>query len=434
MDTAVEDAPMTLGVIADDFTGGADVASMLVRSGMRTQLVIGVPDTPPPATDAVVVALKSRAMLPQAAVRQSLAALRWLQTGGMRQCYFKYRSTFDSTPAGNIGPVAEALMQALGADFTIACPATPENGRTVFRGHLFVDDQLLSESGMRDHPLTPMRDPNLVRVLQAQARGRVGLIRHGIVARGAQAVRGRIAALKHEGISLAIVDAIDNDNLRVLADACSDLPLVTAGSGLALGLLEVYARCGWTHPDAGAATLDSATGRAAVLSGSCSRTTQAQVAAWRAAGKPAFAIDPLALGRGEDVADRALTWAAHHADAEAVLIHSTMSRDAREAVRTELGRAGANALVEACMARVAQGLADAGVGRMVVAGGDTASTVVLALGARALHIGPSIYPGVPWTQIDGRPIWLAMRSGNFGGPSFFEDALRTNTAVMPRGA
>ena len=237
---------MILGIIADDFTGATDVASMLVRAGLRTVQLIGVPgDDVTADADAVVIALKSRTVPAADAVAESLAALRWLQRAGMRQCYFKYCSTFDSTPAGNIGPVTEALMDALGTDFTIACPAFPENGRTIYRGHLFVGDVLLSDSGMRDHPLTPMRDANLVRVLQAQSTRRVGLIAHASIAAGVGAVRERIVALRADGIAIAIADAITNDDLRVLAAACAELPLLTAGSGLALGLPDVYAARGW---------------------------------------------------------------------------------------------------------------------------------------------------------------------------------------------
>ena len=277
-----------LGVIADDFTGATDVASMLVRSGMRTIQVIGVPQGAAPDADAVVVALKSRTTPAADAVRESLAALGWLREAGARQYYFKYCSTFDSTPQGNIGPVTEALLAALDTNFTIACPAFPENGRTIFCGHLFVGDQLLSDSGMRDHPLTPMRDSNLIRVLQAQMAGRVGLVRHDTVARGADAVRERFAALRADGVRAAIADAVTNEDLRVLGQACADLPLLTAGSGLALGLPDVYRDRGWLGTDTQAALLDRMTGQAAVLSGSCSIATNTQVAVWRSAGRPAF--------------------------------------------------------------------------------------------------------------------------------------------------
>ena len=429
---------MILGVIADDFTGATDVASMLVRAGMRTVQVIGVPDNCSADSlqaDAVVVALKTRTVSAAEAVRESLAALRWLRSGGMRQCYFKYCSTFDSTLAGNIGPVTEALMQALGADFTVACPAFPENGRTIFRGHLFVGDELLSDSGMRHHPLTPMTDANLVRVLQAQCSGSVGLLRHDVVAQGAVVVRERMDALRLERISVAVADAIDNTDLRVLAAACADLPLLTAGSGLALGLPAVYAERGWLLPDAHAAALDAAGGAAAVLSGSCSLATNAQVQNWRQAGRPAFAIDPRALARGEPVAANALAWSqAHLANqrpGEAVLIYATAAAQELAAVQSELGAMQAGGLVEDCLAQVARGLVERGVRRLVVAGGETSGAVVQALGVTRLRIGPAICPGVPWTQADGpppgSPLHLALKSGNFGGPDFFAEALRLST-------
>ena len=422
---------MILGLIADDFTGATDVASMLVRAGMRTVQVIGVPDGPAPDADAVVVALKTRTIPAAEAVRESLAALRWLQAAGMRQCYFKYCSTFDSTPAGNIGPVTEALMDALGTAFTIACPAFPENGRTVFRGHLFVDDELLSDSGMRKHPLTPMTDANLVRVLQAQSTRRVGLIRYDAIAQGADAVRARITALQRDGIAIAIADATANDDLRTLASACAELPLVTAGSGLALGLPAAFAERGWLVPDARAAALDATADRAAVLSGSCSLATNAQVQRWRDAGRPAFAIDPLALARGELLADAALAWAAARAG-EPVLIYATASPDNLQAVQAELGAMRAGALVESCLAQIACGLVASGVRRLIVAGGETSGAVVQALGVRQLRIGAAICPGVPWTQAEGAsfnppldaPLHLALKSGNFGGADFFDQALR----------
>jgi len=413
-----------LGVVADDFTGATDVASMLVRSGMRTMQVVGVPEGPPPAgADAVVVALKSRTTPVDDAVRESLAALQWLRGAGARQFYFKYCSTFDSTPRGNIGPVAEAMMAALGTDFTIACPAFPENGRTIFRGHLFVGDQLLSDSGMRNHPLTPMTDADLVRVLQPQCEGRVGLLRYDAVRAGVPAARARIAALRAEGVRIAVADAIDNDDLRVLAEACADLPLLTAGSGLALGLPALYAAQGWVRLDEHAASLETVGGAAAVLSGSCSTATNAQVAAWEAAGRPMRRIDPRALARGEPVVEEVLQWARATVAQGAVLISATAAPEVLRAVQAELGAARAGELVEQALARLARGLVDAGVRRLVVAGGETSGAVVQGLGVRALRIGPAICPGVPWTRAEGRTLKLALKSGNFGAPTFFADAL-----------
>jgi len=432
MASAARHGPL-LGVIADDFTGATDVASMLVRGGMRTLQTIGVPrgDALDAAlqADALVVALKSRTAPAADAVRDSLAALAWLREAGARRCYFKVCSTFDSTPAGNIGPVAEALADALEAGLALVCPAFPENGRTVFRGHLFVGDVLLSDSGMRDHPLTPMTDANLVRVLQAQCTREVGLLRHDVVARGVAAVRERLDALRRDGAGFAIADAIDDDALRVLAEACADMPLLVAGSGVALGLPAAYARRGELLPDAQAARLDAPAGPAALLSGSCSQATHAQVAAWREAGRPLFDVDPRALARGDDVAGAALAWARERLGRAPLLVSATLPPAALKAVQAELGAARAGELVEQCLARVARGLVEAGVQRLVVAGGETSGAVVQALGVTALRIGPAVCPGVPWTQALGRPLLLALKSGNFGGPQFFAEALQASEAT-----
>jgi len=414
---------ITLGVIADDFTGATDVASMLVRAGLATVQVIGVPQGPAPQADAVVVALKSRTTPAADAVRESLAALKWLQGAGARQFYFKYCSTFDSTPQGNIGPVTEALMDALDTDFTIACPAFPENGRTIFRGHLFVGDVLLSDSGMRDHPLTPMTDSNLVRVLQAQSRARVGLVRYDTVAQGAAAIRARFAALRDDGVRMAVADAIDNDDLRALAAACVDLPLVTAGSGLALGLPVAYAERGWVRPDAVAAELPKVGGHAAVLSGSCSAATNSQVQHWLQSGRPGFRIDPLALARGAPVARDALDWARERIADEPVLIYATSAPEEVKAIQAALGAGPAGQLVEQCLSSIAAQLPVLGVRRLIVAGGETSGAVVQALNVRTLRVGAPIDPGVPWTQAEGRPLLLALKSGNFGTVDFFSKAL-----------
>ncbi len=416
-----------LGVIADDFTGATDVASMLVREGLRTVQLIGVPgdEEPVPAgAAALVVALKSRTIPAAEAVAMSLAALRWLQRAGVRQVYFKVCSTFDSTPAGNIGPVADALMRALDAPFTVVTPAFPENGRTVFRGHLFVGEQLLSESGMRHHPLTPMTDANLVRVLQAQTTRRVGLLARDPARRGVSALRERAAALQQQGVAMAMADAVDDDDLRDLAEVAAPLPLVVAGSGLAKGLPLAFAERGWVRRDTKAANLPKVGGLAAVLAGSCSTATLAQVAAWREAGRPALALDVRGLLHGEPVVEVALAWARERLNGGAVLIHSSLPAAELQALQAEAGGAlAAGERVEQAMARLAAGLVEAGVQRLVVAGGETSGAAVQALGVRRLQIGAAICPGVPWTMAEGRPLWLALKSGNFGGPGFFAEAL-----------
>jgi 3-dehydrotetronate 4-kinase len=411
-----------LGCIADDFTGATDLANNLVRNGMRAVQTIGVPAaTLDVAADAVVVALKSRTIAAADAVTQSLAALKWLRAQGAKQIYFKYCSTFDSTAQGNIGPVAEALMDALGTDFTIATPAFPDNQRTVFKGHLFVGDVLLSDSGMRNHPLTPMTDSNLVRVLQAQCRRKVGLIDYKAVAAGADAISARIAQLRSEGVAIAIVDALSNDDLLRLGPALKNLPLVTAGSGVAIALPANFG----IQASARASELPRAGGTQAVLSGSCSVATNRQVQAFLAAGRPALMIDPLRIAAGDDVAAEALAWAATVLAKGPVLVYSTADPQAVKAVQGKLGVEAAGAMVERALAAIARGLADLGVRQLVLAGGETSGACVQALGVSQMQIGPQIDPGVPWCwgrDGSGRPLHLALKSGNFGADDFFGKA------------
>ncbi|VWX59743.1 conserved hypothetical protein [Burkholderiales bacterium 8X] len=413
-----------LGCIADDFTGATDLANNLVRAGMRVVQTIGVPKQPPAAdVDAIVVALKSRTIAPQDAVAQSLEALRWLQAEGATQIYFKYCSTFDSTAEGNIGPVTEALMAALGCDFTIATPAFPDNQRTVFKGYLFVGDLLLSESGMQKHPLTPMTDANLVRVLQAQTRRKVGLIDHSVVARGEAAIRERVARLRADGVGIAVVDAVSNDDLLRLGPALADLPLVTAGSGVAIGL---PANLGLA-PTSTASRLPPPGGLQAVVSGSCSQATQRQVANFIASKRPALALDPLRLSTDSDAVAKALAWAEPLLADGPVLVYSTAEPSAVKSVQDRLGVEAAGAMVERSLAEIARGLVERGVRQLVVAGGETSGACVQALGISQLQIGAQIDPGVPWCHAmadaaGGKGLHVALKSGNFGTDDFFSKA------------
>ena len=419
---------VVLGVIADDFTGASDVANNLVRAGMRVAQTIGVP-APGQAietgVDALVVSLKSRTVAREEAVAQSLAALQWLRAQGARQIYFKYCSTFDSTAHGNIGPVTEALMAALDSDFTVAVPAFPDNQRTVYRGHLFVGDALLHESGMQNHPLTPMTDANVVRVLAAQlARQRAGLIGWGSIAAGAQAVRARAAQLQVEGVGIAVCDTVSNGDLMVLGQALAELPLVTGGSGLALGLPGAWGYA----PNEGASTLPAPAGAQAVVSGSCSLATNRQVKAFAEAGRPVLALDPLRMARGEDVVAQALDWAVPLLPQGPVLVYSTADAAAVRAVQGDLGVEAAGALVEQALARIARGLVEQGVRQLIVAGGETSGACVQALDIARLQVGPQIAPGVPWCHAvsdvqGGTPLHLALKSGNFGADDFFLRAL-----------
>jgi uncharacterized protein YgbK (DUF1537 family) len=412
---------LLLGSIADDFTGATDLANTLVRQGMRTVQLIDVPDaaTKLPDADAVVVALKSRTIPAADAVNQSLAALAWLERQGARQILFKYCSTFDSTDEGNIGPVADALLDRLGSDFTVFCPAFPENGRTIYKGYLFVADVLLSESGMRDHPLTPMRDPSLVRVLQRQTRHKVGLVPYATVSKGAPAISAAFAELRGKGFRHAVIDAVGDGDLLALGAAVADLRLITGGSGIALGLPENFRRAGLLARTESADALPIVRGLAAVISGSCSPATLAQVAAMRVQ-RPVFDIDPLALAGGADVVGAALDFAAREIATGPVLISASAPPDQVRAVQEKLGRERAGTLVEEALAEIARRLVERGVRRLVVAGGETSGAVVKALGIKGLRIGPQIDPGVPWTASLGEPpLLLALKSGNFGGVDFF---------------
>jgi uncharacterized protein YgbK (DUF1537 family) len=412
-----------LGCIADDFTGATDLANNLVRSGMRVVQTIGVPTVPLAAdVHAVVVALKSRTIPAAEAIAQSLQALKWLQAQGAQQLYFKYCSTFDSTPEGNIGPVTEALMDALGCDFTIATPAFPDNGRTVFKGYLFAGNVLLNESGMQNHPLTPMQDANLVRVMQAQTQRPVGLIDYKTVAQGEAAIRARIAELRSLGVGVAVVDATSNADLLLLGPALKDMPLLTAGSGVAIGLSANFG----LQPSLQASQLPAASGLQAVVSGSCSLATNAQVAHFKSTGRPARAIDPASLmnGQSDAVVQQVLSWAAPLLKGGPVLVYSTAEPDAVKAVQAQLGVAEAGALVEHALGSVTRGLVALGVKQLVVAGGETAGACVQALGIAQLQIGLQIDPGVPWCHAPSAQggVHIALKSGNFGTDDFFSKA------------
>ncbi len=421
----MSNAKPLLGCIADDFTGATDLANMLVRGGMRTVQSIGIPSAEVAAgldADAIVIALKSRTTPAADAVAESLAALEWLQARGCEQIFFKYCSTFDSTAAGNIGQVSEALLGKLGSDFTLACPAFPENGRTIFRGHLFVQDQLLSESGMQHHPLTPMTDANLVRVLQSQTTRKVGLLRYDAVSGGIDAVQKRIAELRADGVGMAVADALSDADLYTLGTACAGLALLTGGSGLALGLPDNFRRAGKLR-DFDVSELPQVAGGEVVLAGSASVATNGQVAAWLEAGRPAYRIDPLALAAGKPIVAEALAFARDAV--QTVLIYATSAPDEVKAVQQQLGVERAGAMVEEALGEIASGLREAGVRRFVVAGGETSGAVVQALGVQLLQIGAQIDPGVPATiSSTAEPLALALKSGNFGGRDFFAKALK----------
>lgn len=411
---------MKLGAIGDDFTGSSDLALMLsgeAGEGLSTVQYVGVPNAPAEAhVEAGVVALKSRSIAPEDAVRQSLAALDWLTDQGCQQVLFKVCSTFDSTPEGNIGPVAEALIERLGTrDPVVVCPAFPATGRSVYRGHLFVGDAPLNESGLENHPLTPMTDANLVRWLSLQAKGEVGLVSWPTVARGAQAVRAALVAERDAGRQLVVCDAISDDDLVVLAQAMRGFALAVCGSGLALGLPGLHEARG------AGGDWQGVSGRAVALAGSCSKATREQIAVHRKT-HPVRAIDIDAVMDGALGADELVDWAL--AQDGLPLIHSSDDPNAVREIQEKYGRERSAHTIESLFGALAVALVARDVGAIISAGGETSGAVVSALDAATLEIGPKIDPGVPAVaaRVKGRRVGLALKSGNFGAPDFFAKA------------
>jgi uncharacterized protein YgbK (DUF1537 family) len=411
-----------LGIIADDFTGATDIAGMLVKGGMRTIQTIGRPaqGTIPDDVDAVVVALKTRSIAAKDAIAQSLGALKALQAAGCERFFFKYCSTFDSTDQGNIGPVGDALLDALGGKQAIYCPAFPENGRTIFFGHLFVGELLLSDTHMRHHPLNPMTDSSLVRVLARQTKHKVGLVPLKQVQGGSVSLRAALDKLAADGVRHVVVDAVADTDLGIIGEAVGDDLLVTGGSGVALGLPAAYRRRGLLAHKSGADALPKVGGASAVLAGSCSAATLGQIATFKGAH---LALDTDAICRGEPVGEKALAWAKDKLGNGAILISASDEPEAVKALQQKYGVEKSSHAIEATMATLAKGLVAAGVGRLVIAGGETSGAVVGALDVTALRIGPEIDPGVPWTaSVGSKPLLLALKSGNFGALDFFTKA------------
>ena len=413
-----------LGAIADDFTGATDLANTLVKQGVRAIQVIGVPQGPIDLGDAeaVVVALKSRTVPATEAVETSIAALDWLLGQGAEQILFKYCSTFDSTAEGNIGPVADALLDALDTDFALVCPAFPANRRTIYQGHLFVGDRLLSDSSMKDHPLTPMRQSDLVALMGAQSARSVGLVSYPTVSAGPAATIAAIDGLRSDGVSYGVIDALSDRDLLTIGEAAAGHRLLTGGSGIALGLPENFRRRGLLG-DPATPHLPSATGRALVLSGSCSAATRAQVVRAQAHW-PHRRLDADRVASGAPEVDEAIAWSLEQPEETPVLIYTTADPEDVAATQSRRGRDRAAELLEDSFGRIAKSLVEEGTRRLVVAGGETSGAVVSALGVRALRIGAEIAPGVPWTEsLDAPHLALALKSGNFGDDDFFRTAL-----------
>jgi uncharacterized protein YgbK (DUF1537 family) len=419
---------LALGCIADDYTGASDLANTLTRCGLRTVQTIGVPsdDLALPEVDAVVVSLKSRSIEAGLAVSRSRSAEKWLRGHGAQHVLFKICSTFDSTDAGNIGPVMDALRGDSGDAIVLVTPAFPGTGRTVYQGNLFVGAVPLNESPLKDHPLNPMHDSNLVRVLARQSQGSIGLVGLADVARGPEAVRGRLADLAGQGVGAAIVDAVFDRDLETIGAVALDHRLSVGASGIGLGLARALVASGTVKSGAPEAMSDeSVGGPAACLAGSCSQATLQQIASAEAE-MPVLHLDPDQVIAGKEEARRALAWAKERLGASPVLIVSSSTPDQVAALQLRHGRDAVGHAIEQAMADIAEGLVQSGVRRLVIAGGETSGAVVDRLGIPGFLVGAEIAAGVPVLRAVGArggDMLLALKSGNFGGPAFFSDAL-----------
>ncbi|PQK79938.1 3-oxo-tetronate kinase [Pantoea ananatis] len=413
---------MRLGVIADDFTGATDIASFLVQNGLSTLQFNGIPkQAAVPDAQAIVVSLKSRSCPPAQAVSQSLDALRWLQAQGCERFYFKYCSTFDSTSAGNIGPVTDVLMAALDETLTVICPALPVNGRTVYQGYLFVGEQLLSDSGMRHHPVTPMADSNLLRLMESQSAGKAGLISATTIEQGAGAISRQLEQLRAQGVNYAVLDTLTEQHLLNQGEALTSMRLVTGGSGLAIGLARQWSTTHRDEPHAQRAGYPQGQ-RAVVLSGSCSQMTNRQVNAYRQQAS-AQEISVSRCLSDEKYAEALCDWVAEHADEPlAPMLYATADAQQLQSIQQHYGAQRSSEAVEQLFAQIARTLKSRGWQRFIVAGGETSGVVAQSLGVTAFHIGPVISPGVPWVRDIGQPLSLALKSGNFGDEQFFRRA------------
>lgn len=413
-----------LGCIADDFTGATDLASMLARSGVNVSLRIGVPlSTPENTAEIEVIALKTRSISASKAIEESLSALKWLKEAGAKKYFFKYCSTFDSTAEGNIGSVSEALMNELKVDQTIYCPAFPENGRSIYMGNLFVGQKLLSESSMKDHPLTPMNDSNLMRLLSAQVSRRVGLADRIVVNSGVNSLKEKLISLKENDVPHVIVDAVADTDLDTIASACQDMDFITGGSALAMPLAEFYKASGKISANDNSFMNKKLNTGSIILSGSCSEMTIIQVKNFIQRGAAAFQLDPIDLA--ENGIKKVLDWLSSQDFTKNIIIYATSDPDTVKKVQAELGVDMAGKIVEQGLSECAIAARELGIKNFIIAGGETSGAITKALNVRQLDIGIEIAPGVPWTFSGKRnnQIALSLKSGNFGSEEFFTEAL-----------
>lgn len=410
-----------LGIIADDFTGSTDIGCFISAEGWQTIQFVGTPNHPYTGyhVDALIISLKCRSCPSEQAISKSLEACRWLKKAGCRQIYFKYCSTFDSTTEGNIGPVTDALLEELGSDFTLICPALPVNGRTVIHGHLFVNGVLLNESGMQNHPITPMRDANLMRLMDSQAAGKTGLISLTTLHQGRQAIEQQIATLRQRGFRYAVADALTFSDLRCLKSVLSDFLLLTGGSGLAKIIAE-GPKSKQARPNM--PIYPSKDGRTVVLSGSCSVMTNQQVARYQQIA-PSYSLDVERCLNDKNYDQLLAEWILQQSSVWAPLVYATQPHEKVKEIQQNYGVQQISHAIEQTFAGLARRLAEKGFSHFIIAGGETSSLIVQELGIHKLEIGGLIVPGVPWVRDGDRPTrWLALKSGNFGHQDFFQYA------------
>jgi uncharacterized protein YgbK (DUF1537 family) len=407
--------PLAFAAIADDLTGGLELASLIRRGGVRCPLLLH----PGPRTDlagleAVVFGLKTRVIPARRAVAAFARAMDAIGRRGARQVFYKYCATFDSTPRGNIGPCADLLMERREAGFTLFCPAFPEVGRTVYQGHLFAGEVLISDSPKRFDPLTPMREPSLVKVLQAQTRRRVGLLPHAVLAEGVAAAAARAARLQADGIPYAIADTLDEADLAVTAEASVDWPLMTGGSSVAVYYPALWRARGWMAGTDAPALPPPPPGPAVVVAGSCADRTFDQLAHF-GERRPVLFLDPARALDGADLVAEALAWAGRGLPDGAVAVATSARPDAVAALQRRLGRRRAARLAEDILARIAAGLHASGIRRFVISGGETSGAVLEALKVTALEVDSYVTAGQSHSMTTGPdPISFYLKSGKLG--------------------
>ena len=420
---------MKLGIIGDDFTGSSDIANNLKKSGMQVSMYAGIPTLLPSEikkelTDAAVIALKTRTIPIEEAISESLKALSWLKDCGCEQFIFKYCSTFDSTKKGNIGPVTDAIMKELNTDFTIACPSFPDAGRTVYFGHMFVNGKPLNESGMENHPLTPMTDHNLVRWLNYQTKDNVGLIDFQTISKGANSVKERIQTLKTDGYKYAIVDTIKNDDFDIICNGVKDLPFLTGGSGIALGLPKIYKDRGLLS--ASNFEIPKNNSNAIILSGSCSVATINQINIYKE-NNPSLYVSPDEVINNEDLVEKVFSWIKDNETLSPLIYSSSDTKTVTEKQK-QYGQEILANKIENFFELLSKKLVKDNFGTFISAGGETSGAVIKGLGVQELKIGEEISHGVPalWSPHSNgnKPISVTLKSGNFGQTDFFERALK----------